>query len=162
MSNEARKLISLLFSKTTVWCLTMPYPASNDTPILDGRNILRPETVESLFLAYRLTGDRLYREQGWQIFQSFQKHCKVPGGGYAGIANVEDADDVEQLDKMETFWLSETLSECGSILTIHCGTWLTFTLFTVEYLYLLFSDGDTVPLSDNVFNTEVSRGQCIR
>lgn len=28
---------------------------------LDGRNILRPETVESLFVAYRTTGDEKYR-----------------------------------------------------------------------------------------------------
>lgn len=29
---------------------------------IDSRNILRPETVESLFIAYRITGDPLYRE----------------------------------------------------------------------------------------------------
>lgn len=79
--------------------------------ILDGRNILRPETVESLFLAYRITGEQRYRDQGWRIFQAFQKHCRVRGGGYAGIADVEDGTNIEQLDKMETFWLSETLSE---------------------------------------------------
>lgn len=31
-------------------------------PPLDARNILRPETVESLFIAYRITGDPIYRE----------------------------------------------------------------------------------------------------
>lgn len=31
-------------------------------PPIDARNILRPETVESLFVAYRVTGDPVYRE----------------------------------------------------------------------------------------------------
>ena len=82
-----------------------------DEPILDGRNILRPETIESLFLAYRLTGEQKYRDQGWRMFKAFEKYCRLPGGGYAGIADVENGMHVERLDKMETFWLSETLSE---------------------------------------------------
>ncbi|KAJ9108271.1 hypothetical protein QFC19_002519 [Naganishia cerealis] len=72
--------------------------------IIDGRNILRPETVESLFLAYRATGDETYREQGWKIFQAFEEHCKVPHGGFASIENVETVPAV-QVNKMETFWL---------------------------------------------------------
>jgi hypothetical protein len=44
--------------------------------LIDARNILRPETVESLFLAYRATGDEIYREWGWKIFQAFQKYCR--------------------------------------------------------------------------------------
>lgn len=30
-------------------------------PPIDARNILRPETAESLFIAYRITGDPIYR-----------------------------------------------------------------------------------------------------
>ena len=78
--------------------------------LIDARNILRPETVESLFLAYRITGDPIYREWGWDIFQSFQKHCRVTTGGYAGIEDVQVVPPV-QLDRMETFWMGETLSE---------------------------------------------------
>ena len=77
--------------------------------LIDARNILRPETVESLFLAYRLTGDRKYREWGWQIFQSFNKHCRVSTGGYTGVEDVQ-AVPAKKLDRMETFWLGETLS----------------------------------------------------
>ena len=71
-------------------------------PVYDARYILRPETVESLFLAYRLTGDEKYRRYGWQIFQAIEKHCKIPTGGYASVINV-DAVPVEHEDKMETF-----------------------------------------------------------
>jgi len=62
----------------------------------------RPETIESLFIAFRLTGDQRYRNDGWRIFQSIQKHCRVETGGYASIINV-DQNPAQQEDKMETF-----------------------------------------------------------
>jgi len=80
------------------------------TNLIDARNILRPETVESLFLAYRATGDQKYRDWGWKIFQAFQEHCRVETGGYAAIKDVQ-VNPPEKDDRMETFWLSETLSE---------------------------------------------------
>ncbi|KAK4050154.1 mannosyl-oligosaccharide alpha-1,2-mannosidase [Microbotryomycetes sp. JL201] len=103
----------------------------SDVPPIDARNILRPELVESLFVAYRITGDRMYREWGWAIFKAFEKHCKLPAGGFASILDVDEL-PVRHEDRMETFWLSETL----------------------KYLYLLFSDADVLPLDKYVFNTE--------
>ncbi|KAL9256548.1 Mannosyl-oligosaccharide 1,2-alpha-mannosidase MNS3-like protein [Drosera capensis] len=98
---------------------------------LDRHNLLRPETVESLFVLYRITEDPKYREWGWQIFEAFEKYTKVDSGGYTSL------DDVTVLpprrrDKMETFFLGETL----------------------KYLYLLFSDTTVIPLDKYVFNTE--------
>jgi mannosyl-oligosaccharide alpha-1,2-mannosidase len=61
-------------------------------------------------LAYRVTGDEQYRKWGWQIFESFNKHCRVPTGGYVGIEDVQQMPP-KQIDQMETFWLGETLSE---------------------------------------------------
>ncbi|KAK4048589.1 mannosyl-oligosaccharide alpha-1,2-mannosidase [Microbotryomycetes sp. JL221] len=104
---------------------------SSSTPPIDARNILRPELVESLFVAYRITGDRMYREWGWAIFQAFEKHCRLAEGGFASVLDVDEV-PVRHEDRMETFWLSETL----------------------KYLYLLFSDGDVLPLDKYVFNTE--------
>lgn len=65
----------------------------------------RPETVESLFLAHRLTGDPKYRRWGWNIFQAIEKHCKVPTGGYATVLNVDKL-PVQWDDKQETFLLA--------------------------------------------------------
>ncbi|XP_044461596.1 mannosyl-oligosaccharide 1,2-alpha-mannosidase MNS3-like [Mangifera indica] len=98
---------------------------------LDRHNLLRPETVESLFVLYRITGDQKYREWGWQIFEAFEKYTKLDSGGYTSL------DDVTVLppkrrDKMETFFLGETL----------------------KYLYLLFADNSVIPLDKFVFNTE--------
>ncbi|KAF9011252.1 glycoside hydrolase family 47 protein [Cyathus striatus] len=102
-----------------------------EEPPYDARYMLRPETVESLFIAYRLTGDQQYRIHGWEIFEAIQKHCRIADGGYATVINV-DANPVEHEDVMETFFLSETL----------------------KYLYLLFSDSEVLPLDKYVFNTE--------
>ena len=35
----------------------------------DAHNLLRPETVESLWYMYHLTGNKTYQEWGWKIFQ---------------------------------------------------------------------------------------------
>lgn len=48
-------------------------------------NLLRPETVESLFYMWRATRDPLYREWGWRIFQAFETHTRVESGGYTSI-----------------------------------------------------------------------------
>lgn len=64
----------------------------------------RPETVESLFIAFRLTGDERFRKFGWDIFQAIEAHCRVETGGYASVWNV-DAVPVARLDNMETFFL---------------------------------------------------------
>mmetsp|Transcript_212 Transcript_212/g.267 ORF Transcript_212/g.267 Transcript_212/m.267 type:complete len:655 (+) Transcript_212:88-2052(+) len=97
----------------------------------DAHNILRPETVESLFYLYRITGDSIYQEWGWMIFQAFQKYCKVDTGGYAGLKDVNDRNS-NQIDKMESFFLSETL----------------------KYFFLLFANDEIFPLDEYVFNTE--------
>ncbi|KAL0951996.1 hypothetical protein HGRIS_008650 [Hohenbuehelia grisea] len=102
-----------------------------DPAAFDARYILRPETIESLFIAYRLTGDLQYRESAWKIFQAIEKHCKVQTGGYASIINVDQV-PAQQEDKMESFFLSETL----------------------KYLYLIFSGPEVLPLNQYVFNTE--------
>lgn len=39
----------------------------------DRHNLQRPETVESLFYMWRITGDSKYREWGWEMFEAFEK-----------------------------------------------------------------------------------------
>ena len=48
-------------------------------------NKLRPEAVEALWHMWLLTGDRQYREWGWQIFQAFQEHSR----GLVGYHNIK-------------------------------------------------------------------------
>ncbi|KAF4322856.1 hypothetical protein BBO99_00002401 [Phytophthora kernoviae] len=51
-------------------------------------NLLQPETVESLMILYRVTGNNIYREYGHTIMAAFEKHCKNPGGGYRSMDSV--------------------------------------------------------------------------
>jgi len=95
-------------------------------------NLQRPETVESIFYMYRATGDKKYQNWGWEIFRSFEKHTRL-AEGYASIDSVQRPENVGYRDKMETFYLAETL----------------------KYLYLLFSDDPAlIPLDQFVINTE--------
>lgn len=104
-----------------------------DVKPADRHNLLRPETVESLFYLYRFTGDTKYQDWGWEILQNFNKYTRVPSGGYTSINNVQSATNTMPRDKMESFFLGETL----------------------KYLFLLFSDDvDLLNLDKFVFNTE--------
>ncbi|CAA2983118.1 mannosyl-oligosaccharide 1,2-alpha-mannosidase MNS3 [Olea europaea subsp. europaea] len=97
----------------------------------DRHNLLRPETVESLFFLFRITEDPKYREWGWEIFEAFEKYTKVDSGGYSSLDDVTTVPP-QRRDKMETFFLGETL----------------------KYLYLLFGDTNVLALDEYVFNSE--------
>ncbi|XP_016332962.1 endoplasmic reticulum mannosyl-oligosaccharide 1,2-alpha-mannosidase-like [Sinocyclocheilus anshuiensis] len=104
-----------------------------DVKIADRHNLLRPETVESLFYMYRFTEDKKYQQWGWEILQNFNKYTRVPTGGYTSINNVRDPANPNPRDKMESFFLGETL----------------------KYFYLLFSnDPNLISLDKYIFNTE--------
>lgn len=91
---------------------------------------LRPEAIESVFIMYRLTGDRAWQETGWKMFKAIVKHTHTPLAN-ARIKNVmQQKPDKE--DSMESFWLAETL----------------------KYFYLLFSEPEVVSLDEWVLNTE--------
>jgi Glycosyl hydrolase family 47 len=45
----------------------------------DAHNLLRPETVESLFILWKVTGNKKYQEQAWLIFRAFEKWTRVEG-----------------------------------------------------------------------------------
>lgn len=101
----------------------------------DTHNLQRPETVESLYYLYKLTGDEKYRKWGYEIFKSFIKSTKlINKDGEVSYTSIGDVTRLIPLsrDNMESFWLAETL----------------------KYLYLLFDDDNKVPLDKYVFNTE--------
>lgn len=124
-------------------------PLIQDQPELQvqstsAHNILRPEFVESLFYLYHITGLPMYREQAGKVFEAFHQYARIPSG-FSPISDVRekpqaDADLNELLhknapDRMESFWLSETL----------------------KYLYLVYCDDRHIVgtlLNNYVFNTE--------
>ncbi|KAF3007187.1 mannosyl-oligosaccharide alpha-1,2-mannosidase [Neopestalotiopsis sp. 37M] len=103
-----------------------------DVHSLDRHNLQRPETVESLFYMWRITGERKYRDWGWEMFKSFMNYTAVEdGGGFTSLSNANEIPPTTR-DNMESFWLAETL----------------------KYFYLLFSPDDLLPLDKVVINTE--------
>ena len=99
---------------------------------MDTHNLQRPETVESLFYMWRITGEDKYRDWGWEMFKSFVNYTSVEeGGGFTSLSNANVIPPVVR-DNMESFWLAETL----------------------KYFYLLFSPDDLLPLDKVVLNTE--------
>ncbi|KAL7530357.1 hypothetical protein ACHAXR_009943 [Thalassiosira sp. AJA248-18] len=87
--------------------------------------ILRPETVEAFYYLSVLTGDPIYREWGWEVFQSIEKYCKTKYG-YGSLKDVNNPGSVE--DRMESFFLAETL----------------------KYLYLLFDPDSEIDILNKV------------
>ncbi|RIA99363.1 Glycoside Hydrolase Family 47 protein [Glomus cerebriforme] len=67
---------------------------------MNGYYWLRPETVESLFILYRVTGDKSYQEKGWKIWQSIEKWCKTKTA-YSGIFHVASK-NAKQINNMES------------------------------------------------------------
>ncbi|KAI1872614.1 hypothetical protein JX265_005494 [Neoarthrinium moseri] len=103
-----------------------------DVHAMDRHNLQRPETVESLFYMWRITGETKYRDWGWDMFKSFMNYTAVEdGGGFTSLSNAHVIPPVTR-DNMESFWLAETL----------------------KYFYLLFSPNDLLPLDKVVINTE--------
>lgn len=113
-------------SSETVWFEeSLSYPSFSDTFYA-----LRPEVLESLFYFYYITGDSMYQEWAWDIFNSIESSCRTTYG-YAEIQNANVERAIKQ-DTQQSFFLSETLL----------------------YLYLLFSDPVPLDLSAWVLNTE--------
>lgn len=83
----------------------------------DQHNLQRPESVESLFYMWRITGDVKYREWGWEMFQSFMEYTAVDeNGGFTSLANA-NVIPPKVKDNMESFWIVSLLlflSSCSN------------------------------------------------
>lgn len=92
--------------------------------------ILRPEVLESVFYAYRSTGDKRWQDLAWAAFNSIKKYCKAP----AALASISQVNNTQttQINDSESFLYAELL----------------------KYLYLIFDDPDVISLDTFVFNTE--------
>jgi mannosyl-oligosaccharide alpha-1,2-mannosidase len=80
---------------------------------------LRPEVVESMYYAYRATGDTKYQEWVWSAFRAIETRARA-GSGYAMVANVQQelSSGDNLIDDQESYFLAETL----------------------KYLYLMFAE----------------------
>ena len=89
---------------------------------------LRPESMESAYYLYKLTGDKRYQQMGREMFEAIEKWTRSETG-YAALKSVKTK---EKRDRMHSFVIAETF----------------------KYAYLLFAPSDSVDLRNVVFNTE--------
>ncbi|GAA6003363.1 hypothetical protein JCM10207_000294 [Rhodosporidiobolus poonsookiae] len=94
-------------------------------------HIQRPETIESVFYMYRLTGDRKYQDDAWRMFTSWVD-ATITEGGFTHIHDVNSANPKHDDSGVESFVYGETL----------------------KYYYLIFSSPDLLSLDDWTFTTE--------
>lgn len=98
--------------------------------IPNARYNLRPEAIESMFVLYRITGDKTLPEKAWSIFRNINNATRTDIA-YAAVKDVTQKQPPLS-DSMESFWTAETL----------------------KYFYLMFSEPDLVSLDEYVLNTE--------
>ncbi|KAK3075324.1 hypothetical protein LTR53_001457 [Teratosphaeriaceae sp. CCFEE 6253] len=91
----------------------------------------RPEPIESLFYAYRITGDPRWQEYAWQVFQAVNNTARN-NIAFATVNNVNMPFGGSMSNILDSFFFAEVL----------------------KYLYLAFSDPSVIDLAQWVFNTE--------
>lgn len=70
-------------------------------------NLLRPETLESLYVLWCVSGDETYREWSWTVFDALERASRVDGG-YAAVQDVARP-ELAHRDAMPSHFIAETL-----------------------------------------------------
>ena len=126
--DRAKRLEESCYRMWTKWGVEPEVLNYSSMKIVEKRYALRPEVIESAYYLRHFTKDPRYVEMGQAFFNSIVKYCRTDAA-YAALSDVETK---AKADRMESFFLAETL----------------------KYLYLLFAQSDTLDLTKVVFNTE--------
>ena len=93
-----------------------PAPPANQTGFYNASGfwitapnyVLRPEVIESIYYAYRATGDPKYQDWAWDAYLAINTTCAA-GSGYSSIRDVNSAKGGSFTDFQESFWFAEVL-----------------------------------------------------
>jgi mannosyl-oligosaccharide alpha-1,2-mannosidase len=96
---------------------------------------LRPEVLESIYYAYRATGDTKYQDWAWEAYLAINKTTRV-GSGYSSINNVNKPDGGGFTNFQESFFFAETLKYAY---LIHADVSLLFFLSLLLFFFFFFS-----------------------
>lgn len=125
---RARRLEESAYKMWTTWGVEPEEIDYSTMQLVSPGYPLRPEIMESAYYLYFFTKDSRYVEMASTFLGGLAHYCKTEAG-YAGLRNVST---FEKEDRMESFFLAETL----------------------KYLYLTFAPRRTLDLNKVVFNTE--------
>lgn len=95
------------------------------------------QTIESIFLMWKFTGDPIWRRRAWEIFQNIEKWTRLEHG-YAALRRVDQMSSGHS-NSMPRYLLA----------FIYNHSKLCYSYFlaeTLKYLYLTFLDHDPWPL----------------
>jgi mannosidase alpha-like ER degradation enhancer 2 len=139
LSGDRRRAERLMESVYRMWTSFTVEPETIDyssMAIVDPEYQLRPESLESAYYLYTMTGDERYREMGRTMFEAIDRWTRTD----AGFAVLADVRSKEKKDRMHSFVLAETL----------------------KYAYLLFAPPEILDLRGVVLNTEAHPLQRVR
>ena len=126
--DRARRLQESSYKMWTTWSVEPEEIDYKTMTITYDGYALRPEIIESTYYLHTYTHDPRYLEMGRTYLSDLKKCCRTDTA-YAALKKVETK---EKADRMESFFLAETL----------------------KYEYLLFAPASTLDLKKVVFNTE--------
>lgn len=126
--DRARRLQDSTFKMWTTYGIEPEGVDYLTMKIAENGYALRPEIIESAYYLYYFSHDSRYLKMGHTFFDSLTKYCR----NAVAYSALNDVEKKNQDDRMESFFLAETL----------------------KYLYLLFAPPKTVDLKSTVFNTE--------
>jgi mannosyl-oligosaccharide alpha-1,2-mannosidase len=69
---------------------------------------LRPEVLESIYYAYRATGDPKYQEWAWTAFKAINATCRT-ASGFTELGNVNEPGGGQKRDNQESFFFAEVM-----------------------------------------------------
>ncbi|CAD0101408.1 unnamed protein product [Aureobasidium mustum] len=79
----------------------------NGFNITDASYNLRPEVLESLYYAYRATGDTKYQNLSWKAFRAINATCRT-GSGFSSVSNVNAPHGGSFSNFQESYMFAET------------------------------------------------------
>ncbi|CAO1636497.1 unnamed protein product [Parajaminaea phylloscopi] len=116
--------------KTTVSAGKQEYYCKHGLFLLDTYSGHGPEVLESVFYAWRITGQQMWRDFAWDFFKSMSKYLDTK----TGWAQLNDCNDIS--------------SDQGD----DQGSYLYAEVF--KYFYMIFDDPGNLSLDEWVLNTE--------
>jgi mannosidase alpha-like ER degradation enhancer 2 len=126
--DRARRLQESSYKMWTMFHIEPEEMDYSNFKIIHAGYPLRPEIIESAYYLSFYTHDTRYLEMASTFLAGLVRYCKTD----AGYASLNSVVAMEKADRMESFFLAETL----------------------KYLYLTFAPRQTLDLSKVVFNTE--------
>lgn len=106
---------------------------------------------------WKVTSDEIWRQRGWEIYQSIEKYCRTPAG-YASVFNVGQNEPVhsESMPRSAQFLMPTQVCFMTDWFVMFWRMYSYFMAETLKYIFLLFTDKDPISFDKWMFNTCVN------